>query len=346
MPTLGGEVPTPVARRVTRADVARLAGVSTAVVSYVLNDAPKSVAEATRRRVLEAVDVLGYRPNAAARALSSGTSGLLALVVPDQRNPFFAELVVEVDRATRGRGKRLLISSSHFRETPDADEIAGFLGQQVEGMIAADDLTSAELLAVERSRTPLVLINQFLPHGHHPSLGSDYLSGARDAVEHLVTLGHRHIAFIGHDSPVDPRERGWHDALAAAGLPRGPVQHVEFSLQGGYSAGARIAVEFPEVTAVFAASDQLATGAVAALHTAGLRVPDDVSMIGFDGTPEGEFLWPPLTTVSQPISRMAADAVEALIVGTASGHRSYATELLVRGSTAPPPVRSGNEPTR
>lgn len=327
-------------RRVTRVDVARYAGVSTAVVSYVLNGSPKSVAESTRQRVLDAVAVLGYRPNAAARALSRGTSDLLALVVPDQRNPYFAELVVEIDRAAHTHGKTLLILSSQFRRSPDGEEIAGLMSQQVEGLIAADLLNPAELATIERTGTPIVFINQFLPHGRHPSLGSDYVAGARAAVDHLIALGHREIAFIGHDSQIDPRERGWSEALAAAGLPRGPIYHVDYSLQGGYQAGTQLIADGESVTAIFAASDQMATGALAAMRAAGRDVPRDISIIGFDGTPEAAYTWPPLSSVNQPIADMATDAVGLLVTGEWSlEHISYPTSLLLRGSTAPPPDR-------
>lgn len=324
-------------KRITRADVARYAGVSTAVVSYVLNGSPKPVAEATRGRVLEAVETLGYRPNAHARALSRGRSDLLALVVPDQRNPYFAELVVEVDRAVQAAGRTLLILSSPFQRSPSGDEIAKLSAQQIDGLIAADTLTLAELTIVERARIPVVFINQFTPQRTYPSIGTDFLAGAEAAVSHLIDLGHRSIAFIGHDSLIDPRERGWQETLSAAGLPLGPVFHVDYTLQGGYEAGTRIARDRGPVTAVFAASDQIATGALAAFHAAGLDVPHDISIIGFDGTPEAAYTWPPLSSVTQAISVMATDAVELLVSGDAEpGHRRYPASLLLRGSTGRP----------
>ncbi len=322
-------------RRITRADVARYAGVSTAVVSYVLNGSPKPVAEATRQRVMEAVETLGYRPNAHARALSRGRSDLLALVVHDQRNPYFAEIVVEVDRAVQAAGRTLLILSTTSRRSPTGDEIAKLSAQQIDGLIAADMLTLAELTIIERARIPVVFINQFLPQRTSPSIGTDFLGGAHAAVEHLIELGHRSIAFIGHDSLIDPREQGWQETLTAAGLPLGPVFHVDYTLQGGYEAGTRIARDRGDVTAVFAASDQLATGALAAFRAAGLDIPGDISIIGFDGTPEAAYTWPPLSSVTQPVGRMATDAVDMLVRGDLQPtHRRYPATLLLRGSTA------------
>lgn len=323
-------------RSVTRADVARLAGVSPAVVSYVLTGSARPVSDAARARVVAAVDALDYRPNAAARALSRGRSSLIGFIVPDQRNPFFAGMVALVDRAARTHGLTVLNLSAHERRS-GVEEIEGLTAQPLEGIISADVLTPQELRVIERGRTPLVYLNQFRAQPGHPTLGTDYVAAARLATEHLLALGHRRMAFVGSASRVDPREAGWRRALGDAGVPAGPVFHSEWSLEGGYQAGLRLAERRDEITAVFVASDQMATGAMAALHSRGIGIPDDISVVGFDGTPEAAYTWPALTSVTQSIEEMTHDAVALLAAGELEPvFRDYPGTLLVRGSTAPP----------
>ncbi|WP_308492374.1 LacI family DNA-binding transcriptional regulator [Microbacterium terrisoli] len=323
-------------KAVTRADVARLAGVSPAVVSYVLTGSERPVSAAARARVLAAVDQLGYRPNAAARALSRGRSSLIGLIVPDQRNPFFAGMASLLDHAARAQQLTVLILSAHERRS-GVEEIEGLTAQPLEGIISADALTPQELRVTERGRTPLVFVNQFRAQPGHPTLSTDYVAGARLAVEHLITLGHRRIAFIGSASQLDPREAGWRQALVDAGLPGGPVLHSEWSVEDGYRAGQQLAERREEVTAVFAASDQIATGALAGLHSRGVDIPGDISVVGFDGTPDAAYTWPALTSVSQPVEEMTRDAVALLATGDLTPmFRDYPATLLVRDSTAPP----------
>ena len=326
-------------RTVTRADVARLAGLSTAVVSYVLSGSDRPVSEASRARVLAAVEALGYRPNAAAQALSRGRSTMIGFIVPDQRNPFFAEMMSAVDGAAHAHDLMVLTLNAHERRSVDGDEIAGLTSQQMEGIISADALTPQELTIIERNRIPLVYVNQFTARPGHPTFSTDYIAGSRLAVEHLLSLGHRRIAFVGNESPLDTRESGWRRALADAGVPAGPVFHSEYSLRGGYEAGLQVADRRDELTAVFAASDQVATGLLTALHERGVDIPGEVSVVGFDGTPEAAYTWPALTSVSQPVHEMANDAVALLVSGELSPmFRNYPAELVVRASTGPVPA--------
>lgn len=322
-------------RRTTRDDVARLAGVSVAVVSYVLGGSAKSVAPETRERVLRAVEQLGYRPNAVARALSRGTADLIGLVVHNQSNPYFAELVLEIDRAAHGHGKTLIVSGSHSRRSTEAD-LRTLTAFPLDGVIIADHLQPAEAETLDRSGLPVVLVNQFEPVRGWPSLGSDYVGGARAATEHLVSLGHRRIAFVGTGTGLDPRRRGWEMALADAGLRPGPALVADYTLADGSRAGRTLAREHSDVTAVFGSSDQIAMGILHGLHVEGVRVPDDVSVVGFDGTAESAFTVPALTTVSQPLSAIAERAVSAVLGGALDGDERFETDLIVRASTAPP----------
>lgn len=322
-------------RGVTRDDVARLAGVSSAVVSYVVNNGPRPVAEATRVKVLEAIEKLGYRPNAAARTLITGRSDLLGLIVPDIRNPYFAALAQAMETAARARSMNLVLAQGVTGGIePLVESLSGHL---VAGIVTATIPEPEAVAAMLRHRVPLVRMSLALPT-ERTALWPDYYGGARAAVQHLVEVhGHRQVALVigsdhpgRSDEPMDDRERGWRDTLENAGLAARHVVRVHWSSAGGREAAARLA-EHPEVTAVFAASDQQAIGLVAGLHRAGRSIPTDIAVAAFDGSPEAEFTVPPLTTVNVPLGDMATDAVAQLLGAPAEVH-TYPTSLVVRES--------------
>lgn len=318
-------------RGVTRADVAKLAGVSTAVVSYTLNDGPKPVAAATRVRVLEAVRLLGYRPNAAARALSKGQSDLLALVVPTVEQPYFAHLAAAVESAARAHGLSLIVANA----LPDrvAPVVRGLVGQQVRGLVLAGEATADATREFLAAGMPTVVINQASPIGSLLTLGPDYRAGAADAVRHLIEVhGHRRVAYVGGDIGGDERVLGWRDALANAGLEAGPTFAGGFTPADGRTGVRTLLRDHPEVTAAFCASDQLAIGALAALAETDRRAPGDLALVSFDGSPEAEFAVPALTTVTVPIDAMARDAVARVLDDVSAGHVRYDAELIVRRS--------------
>ena len=317
----------------TRADVARYAGVSTAVVSYVLNDGPKAVAPLTRDRVLDAVRVLGYRPNAAARALSMGSADMFGLLVHDNRNPFFAELCHTLDQASADKGRSLLIVNSDREQVATSEQIRDLVSRQIGGLIIADVLTAREQSLVESLGIPTVVIGQFGETDGLHSVGVDFAVGAREATEHLIGHGYREVAFVGSAARYDDRERGWRDALTAAGLPLGPLLHVPFTYQGGYDAAMQLLQGSRRPRAVLAASDQIATGVLAAFGQRGVRVPDDIAIASFDGTVAADFVWPRLTTAAQPLHEMADAAVRILLgADDEPGHRAFTTHLRIRES--------------
>lgn len=320
---------------VTRTDVARYAGVSSAVVSYVLNDGPKPVAPATRQRVLDAVALLEYRPNATARALSRGKVDMIGMIVPDIRNPYFSELVYAVDLATHARGRTLLVINSDVRRTAAPHHLKGLVSQQFDGLVVADTLSPAETALIVRLNIPIVLINQFRGAEDFMSIGVDYLNGAKKATEHLIAKGHRKIAFIGGTNPtLDPREHGWMDALTEAGLPLGRRYRAEFTSTGGYQAALELSRDPEPPSAVFIASDQLAIAALAAFHAAGLRIPEDLAVISFDGTTESQYSWPPLTTMVQPVRAMADEAIDRLLAGSPKPmFVAYPMKIVLRASS-------------
>ena len=319
-----------VGRDATRDDVARLAGVSSAVVSYVVNDGPRPVAAATKARVLDAIDKLGYRPNTAARSLITGKSDLIGLIVPDVENQYFATLAKAVEKAAAKRGLRLVLGQAQPDQLPDLVE--SLAGHQVDGIITATPLPPDLLVRTGRLTVPLVKLSLDQPMDAVPSLSPDFYGGAQQAVRHLAEVhGHRRIALLTGGEPMDVRERGWHDALLLLGLVPDCRAQTSWTTAGGRDAALPLVERFPEATAVFAASDQQAAGLIAGLHALGRRVPDDIAIVGFDGALVGEFTVPPLTTVGVPFQQMSSDAVDQLDGGTID-KRIYPTELIVRES--------------
>jgi len=349
-----GRTPAPRAPRrvrVTRADVARLAGVSTAVVCYVRNDGPRPVAEPTARRVREAVRLLDYRPNSSARALRRGTSEILGLVVADGLNPFFGEYTAALVRAAAASGQRLLVADSCGDPDIGRASIEDLLARQVDGLLLAGNVTRSRSGAwAAADSVPLVLIDCPGPIPGLRTVGASAERGALELVTHLVEAHGRQCVGIivgdgGFGSP-DPREVGWRLALAAAGLPAGPVARVPFSREGGHAAAAALLDADQRPDAVFATSDQLAIGLLRALHERGLDVPGDVAVVSYDGTRESEYAWPPLTVARQPLAAMAAAAID-LVHATDDGsglHVQLDTELVLRRSCGCGPA-SPHRPT-
>ncbi|WP_405062581.1 LacI family transcriptional regulator [Kribbella sp. NBC_01505] len=321
---------------VTRNDVARYAGVSTAVVSYVVNDGPRAVSPQARERVLEAIRVLGYRPNATARALRTGSTQTFGLITPDGGNPLFAELAKAIDRAAAERGYVVLQTSADGDPETERTKVAQLLARQVSGLVL---VTPAEAPDLAGADVPVVVVNRVLPGVS--SVSPRYREGARAAVEHLAWHGHTRIALvIGEPGPRSEvargagseRERGWREGLRAAGLADGPLIRVRFSRDGGYAAGRWLAGLEVRPTAVFVSSDLQAVGVLRAVREAGLLVPEDVAVVAFDGTAEAEWCWPPLTVVRQPLERMATEVVRQLVEGPAGRTTAYPTELVIRKS--------------
>ena len=324
-------------REATRNDVARLAGVSTAVVSYVVNEGPRPVAPATRARVLDAIAKLGYRPNTVARSLITGRSGLVGLIVPDVENPYFASLARSVESAVADRGLQLVLAQATSETLGDlVDSMAGHL---VDGIIMGV-APSAELVSrVGQIRVPLVKIGVGLPAEPFPALWPDFEQGARDATAHLVDHhGHRRVALVTGGDPLESREKAWREIMTAHGLATDALVRIPWSAEGGYDAAFQLRDRFPDVTAAFVTSDQQATGLLAGLHRLGWAVPGRLAITSFDGSLGSRFTIPPLTTSAVTLDEMARDAVDELLGGEAMT-RSYPSTLVVRESCGCPPAR-------
>lgn len=325
----------PAARQATRADVALRSGVSAAVVSYVLNDGPRPVAPQTRDRVLQAVRDLGYRPNAMARALRRGRMDAVGLVVPDIGNPYFAEFAREVTTRAADRQHAVLLSDASNDPEREHQHVQSLIQRQVDGILLISLRPHEQIAALREEATPIVIVDQVDESDPTRSVVIDNDGGARTAVQHLLDHGHRRVAFIGGPAGMpgaDARRSGWREAL---GGPEDSslVYEAPFSRRGGHAAARSLLAGPDRPTAVFVSSDVQAIGALSACSELGVRVPEDLAVISFDGTEESEFASPPLTVMRQPIGEIAEAALRSLLDGDElPPHTTIASELVVRRS--------------
>ncbi|MBA2520900.1 MAG: LacI family DNA-binding transcriptional regulator [Chloroflexia bacterium] len=339
------DVPSFRGKRPTQADVARLAAVSQPVVSYVLNtDALVPVAPETRRRVLAAIAQLGYVPDRAARSLRLRKTFTIAGIIPDITNAFYPAFERGIQDVAESHGYDVIVYNTDGEAEKEARCLSSAQGR-VDGIIAvffhmtANDLRPllerqvavVRLEATRQETGPLPLDNLYV----------DNVAAARDAVVHLIGRGHRRIAMIvGHGGPRRPRIRGYQAALREHRIAFDPslLRETEFVESGGYEAMRELLWRSPRPTAVFAANDLLAMGALIALRESGLRVPADVAVVGFDDIPAARLVDPPLTTVAQFPRRLGQRAAELLferLTGNApEGGRREACpyELVIRAS--------------
>jgi LacI family transcriptional regulator len=336
---------------VTIKDVAKAANVSVASVSRALNGS-SSVTEETRKLVLETARALRYVPHSGARSLSTSRTNTIGVVLPDLYGEFFSELIRGVDLAARRRGLHLLVSSSHG----DAEEAGAALRAmrgRVDGLIVMSPHVDAGFLAANLPDTlPIVLLNTHDAGQHCSSLTVDNYGGAAAMVQHLVEIGHRRIMMISgpaNNFESGERLRGFRETLARLVPDQDPneltVLHGDFTEESGYRAGHQLQALRRLPDAVFAANDMMAIGCLFALGEAGLQVPRDLALVGFDDIPTARFITPPLTTVRVRITDMGSRALETLAFqvenpqGTRRSSQVLQTELVVRRSCGSPRAR-------
>ncbi|GAA1615969.1 LacI family DNA-binding transcriptional regulator [Actinoplanes couchii] len=315
---------------VTQADVARHAGVSGAVVSYVVHGGPRPVAAETALRVRASIEALGYRPNASAAALRTGSSKLLGLVVPDIGNTLWADLTVAAGRCAADRGYDLITASSEGSATIERQHLQSLAGRQVEGLlVTVVDMVDPDVAGITGTGIPTVLLNVFSDAPGVSSIGVDARRGAADGVTHLLGHGYRDVGLIIHpDETVELREQGWEQALGS----RGPIERGPSTRQGGYEAALRLFGRPDRPRSVFVSSDMQAIGCLRALWELGLRVPEDVAVVSFDGAADSAFTTPPLTVVRQPVGLMARQAVDLVLDGGPARRIVEPATLTVRKS--------------
>lgn len=332
----------------TRNDVARLAGVSTAVVSYVVNGGPRPVAPATRTRVLQAIEELGYRPNGVARSLRTNSTRVVGLIIPDMANSFFAQLSREVELAAFARGFTLVVGNTMDDTGRGLLYARSFMERRVDGVLFVSSGADVEIIhLLVEAGVPVVSIDRDVPAESIPSVRVDNRRGAYLATRHLVEHGHELIGCLAGPTTVGnavERRKGWEVALQEAGVE--PLPHLitesgSFSRAFAYRSTLQMLRHEQPPTAIFASADEQAVGVYRAAAVMGLQIPDDLAIVSFDSAGTAPYLVPGLTAVRQPIDDIAACAMDRLVerlsrpIGWAS-QDTLPIDLVLRGSCGCP----------
>jgi LacI family transcriptional regulator len=360
-------------RPATIKDVARLSGVSTATVTRVLQGQP-SVKEQTRRRVEDAVRMLGYRPHGLARALVTRTSNTVGMLLPESGDSFWGGIASGIEERALEAGYSVLFATGHDRLNRESAMIELFLGKRVDGIVVAGGVGGpSEWFGEAASHIPLVIVDS---HGRftrediamaqdappHEALrmvmargaggpgvghvGFDSIGGARLLVQDLVGLGHRRLAFVGGE-PIRPtllRILGFRIALEEAGLRPAAIRPTEETLEGGREAALELLRSPEPPTAIVAYSDLLAIGVLRAAHELKIRVPEDVSVVGFDDIEIAAFVEPPLTTVAQPTAEMGRLAMDMMLEAIGSMRSVDVPGRLIARASSGPAGSGGGHP--
>jgi len=340
--------------RPTQADVARRAGVSRATVSYVLNGNVKKgspISDETQKRVLDVIEELGYEPDARARALRSGSTNTIALMIPDLRNPHFGEYATGVEEAAREAGYHLLLSSTNLSDENAVDIFRDLAQRRFDGLIIIDPFIvkskeAREILArIRKRRLPIVEMNEYDAINSTPS---DYRAATKEIVSYLLSLGHRQIGLVygvaNHELGLD-RLQPYQESLNMAGIAINSNLIVECgpTSEEGYQAAMKLLRLESRPTAIIAINDLLAISTIRAATDLGLRVPDDLSVVGFDNIPMTNYLTPRLTTVTKDAYRAGRNAMEVLLARMQNPNIHHQVihipaKLIIRESTGPAPV--------
>lgn len=307
-------------RRPTQNDVASRAGVSQATVSLVLNNSERTaIPEGTRKRVIQAIDELGYRPNILASSLRLGKTQTLGVILPDSANPFFAEVSRAIEAAAFKHQYNLILCNTEENTQKELRYVDVLCNRQVDGIIfvAVGEQTDS-LLHVIQKNIPVVVIDRDLPGIEVDAVLTDNFQGGYLATQHLIQLGHRKIGCIFGPSSVNPsskRGEGFLKALTNYGIPPDDelMLRGDFHPHSGMEASRLMLSLANPPTAIFACNDLMAMGALRAITEAGLRTPDDISLVGFDDIELASYTNPPLTTITQPIQKAGEIAVEFLL---------------------------------
>jgi LacI family transcriptional regulator len=342
---------------VTIKDVALRAEVSVGTVSNVINR-PDIVSAEIRTRVNQAIEELGYVRSESARQLRMGRSRIMGLLVLDMGNPFFVELARGAERAARAAGLRVMLCNSGQDVAEEAEYLALFAEQRVRGVLLTPaDSGGRNLALLRRYRLPYVLADWLSADETACSVSVDDLTGGRLAVRHLIDNGHRTIAYVNGPPALEQcrdRHRGAVAALTSAGLPPESLVVLEvgrMDVAHGRDAGARLLGLPDRPTAVFCVNDLVALGVLQAMFAAGLRVPEDMAIVGYDDIEFAAAAAVPLSSVRQPAQRIGQTAAELLIDETEGGpahtHRQvvYSPELVVRRSSMVGPVSPAAPPS-
>lgn len=325
-------------------EVARLAGVSVATVSRTLRS-PERVLPETRERVNAAVEQARYRPNLMAVQFRSQKTGNLVILVPAIANTFFARVISGAQRAAQAAGYRLLLCDTQGREDIERQFAELVYAHQADGVIQLRAYDPFETATAGAVIPPIVNACEVIRDGPHPTISLDNLAAAKAMTEHLIALGHRRIGLIkgSRTSPLTlDRLAGYRKALREAGIrfDEDLVCHGDFTLKAGFIGALKMLAIADRPTALFCENDEMAIGALKRIREQGLRVPEDISLVGFDDIPMANYCDPPLTTISQPAEAFGEKAVEMLIMlidkkPIPERHVVLPFELTPRASSAP-----------
>ncbi|MFB9760012.1 catabolite control protein A [Ectobacillus funiculus] len=303
---------------VTIYDVAREANVSMATVSRVVNGNP-NVKPTTRKKVLEAIDRLGYRPNAVARGLASKKTTTVGVIIPDISNIFYAELARGIEDIATMYKYNIILSNSDQNKEKEMHLLNTMLGKQVDGIVfMGENITKEHVEEFEKSPVPIVLAASFDGENITPSVNIDYEQAAYDAIKHLLDKGHTRIGFVSGpyaEAALNHKKQlGYQKALAEAGIPydEALVAEGDYTYDSGMEAYEKLAELESKPTAVFVSSDEMALGVIHAAQDQGVHIPSELEVIGFDNTRLATMVRPQLTTVVQPMYDIGAVAMRLL----------------------------------
>jgi LacI family transcriptional regulator len=346
--------------RPTQQDVAKLAGVSRATVSYVLNGLTENgrvpISEETRKKVIEAIDELGYVPDASAQALSTGNTKNIGLIIPEMDNPHFWEHADGVEKEALASGYRLLLSSMELNVEYGEDIFKDLSRQRIDGLILTGAFINRSeevqkiLRQFQKRRLPIVEITDNTNLDNHlDRVSSNYYAATKEVMAHLLSLGHRQIGFVyGVQGPFLGEDRlvPYQESLLAAGLPVKDelIIHCGATIQDGYHAAEALLKSSLRPTALIAINDLLAIGVMRAALDLGLKIPQDLSVVGYDDIPFAKYLMPRLTTVSKNAVGLGREAVKLLLARIQEPDRPQQTvnvspQVLIRESTGPVPQK-------
>lgn len=325
---------------ITVLDVAREAGVSPSTVSRILNGTARVTSD-KRQAVEEAIRKLDFRPNLFARSLKTGTTMTVGILTQDVESPFYGRAMKGIEEGLAGTGYAPIIVSGHWNAAEEAERVRLLMARRIDGLVILTGHLDDRQIAEFARHQPIVVTGRQLDAPQVRAFAFDQEGGGYLATRHLLTLGHRSIAHIAgpadHTDATD-RRAGYERALREAGVPLRPelVVQGDFMESGGLLAMNRLLDSAQPFTAVFAANDQTAFGARMAMYRRGVRVPDDVSLLGVDDLPGAAYATPPMTTVHQPLYEMGLAAAQALL--GMLGHHGVQTpvpplELVVRETT-------------
>lgn len=302
--------------------MARLAGTSTAVVSYVINNGPRPVAPATRERVLAAIKELGYRPDRVAQAMASRRTDLIGLIIPDARQPFFGEMAHAVEQAAAERGKMVLVGNTDYVAEREVHYLRAFLGMRVSGLILVSHaLTDSAAAEIEAWDARVVLLHERPEAIDDVAVVTDDLGGARLAVRHLLDHGNAYVACVGGNAetppvgdPVSDHVEGWRRAMEEAGIStEGRLFEAAYNRYDAYRVGLEILSGADRPPAIFCSTDDQAIGILRAARELRIDVPGELAVAGFDDIKEAALADPPMTSVASDRPAMARAAVDLVL---------------------------------